>query len=367
MTENVKSETAVRIRPAAFTDAVAIRQVHERNGMGDLDTAAWRFCWEFYPFATEFQDVPMGWVLETGAGEVVGTLGNVHMLYELSGRRYKAAIAASWAVDAAYRGKSLHLTTTFFKQQGVDLWINGSANPSASRVLAGLRIPRMPIPGYSIPCFWAANPIGFARAGLQRRSTPAASLLAYPAGIALLLRDVFRSSGRGGLSTAISRLSAFDERFDSLWDRIAAGPPRLRAVRTRAVLDWKFRADLTAGRAAILVAESGGKPAGYTVLLERQGSDLGMSLYDVADIQAADDDPKVYGDLLKGAVQLARKEGVDAVKLLTGTPAKRIPAAALQPYTYELPYWQLYYKAKPDLATALTTADGWDFSLFDTY
>lgn len=367
VTEHVKSDLAARIRPAVFADAEAIKQLHERNGMGWLDTAAWRSCWDSYPFAREFADIPIGWVLETDNGAVVGTIGNVHMLYEMDGRRFKAAIATAWVVDASHRGKALHLTTIFFKQKGVDLFLNGSASQTASHVLTGLRIPRIPIPNYDIPCFWAASPMSFAKAALRRRGIPAASVLAYPAGIVLLVRDILRRSGRGTMSSTLRRLQTFDDRFDSLWQRISAGPPRLRAVRTRAVLDWKFSSELSAGRAAILAAESAGKLAGYIVLVHRQGSDLGMELYDVSDIQAAGDDPTVFNDLLLGAIQLARKEGVDAVKLMTGTPAKRAPADALRPHTYQLPFWQLYYKASPELSSALCSAEAWDFSLFDTY
>lgn len=355
------------IRPASFADAAGINQVHKRNGLSEFDPETWRAVWEAYPFAGEFRDIPIGWVLETAAGEIVGTIGNVHMLYEIDGRRVQAAIATAWGVDTAHRGGALQLTTAFFKQKGPQLLLNGSASPTASKVLAGLQIPRIPIPDYSCPCFWAARPRAFAKAALKRRGIPAASILSYPAGLALLGRDVFRRSGRGRRSNAIHHLPAFNDRFDSLWQRIAAGPSRLRAVRTRAVLDWRFRADIEAGRAAILATEAGGDLSGYTVLLRRPGSDLGMSLYDVADLQAAGDDPAVLRDLLLAAVDLAREEGVHAVKLMTGTPAKRGPAVSLKPYTYELPFWQLYYRASPDLKPLLGSADAWDFSLFDTY
>jgi hypothetical protein len=361
------SPPATRLRPASFADAEAISQIHKRNGLSEFDAQAWRSAWESYPFAAEFQDIPIGWVLETDSGDLVGTIGNVHMLYELAGQRYRTAIATAWAVDAPHRGRALHLTTAFLKQKGPDLLLNGSANPIASKVLTGLQIPRIPIPDYNSPCFWAAAPRAFAKAALQRRGISAASALSYPAGLALLVRDVLRRSGRGKLSQPVRRLQLFDHRFDSLWQRIGAGPPRLRAVRTQAVLHWKFHADLEAGRAVLLAAESGGNLSGYVVLVRRQGSDLGMSLYDVADFQAAGDDTAVFRDLLLAAVELAREEGVDAVKLLTGTPAKRVPAMALLPYTYQLPFWQLYYKASPALKPVLGSADAWDFSLFDTY
>ena len=356
-----------QIRPALFADAEAIGQVHKRNALGEFDPVAWRSRWDTYPFCAEFRDIPIGWVIETDAGVLVGTIGNIHMLYELDGRRLRGAIATDWGVDAEYRGRALHLTTAFFKQKGPEILINGSASPVASKVLAGLQIPRIPIPEYASPCFWAANPWAFAKAALERRGVCAASLLSIPAGLALQVRDVLRRSGRGRLTSQVRRLKTFDDRFDALWQRIAAGPSRLRAVRTRAVLDWRFRNDLDTGRGLLLVAESGGHASGYVVLLRRPGSDLGMSLYDVADFQVAGDDPAVYRDLLLAAVQLARDEGVDAVKLLTGTPAKRIPAMALQPYTYQLPFWQLYYRAVPDLKPALVSANAWDFSLFETY
>src|SRR5258708_5264971 len=132
----------IRIRPAVFADAEAIKRVHEGNGMGCLDVVEWRYCWESYPFAHEFHDVPIGWVLEADGVGVVGTIGNIHMLYHMGDRSLKAAIATAWAVDAAYRGKGMQLATTFFRQAGVDLRLNGSANPNAARVLTGLRIPR---------------------------------------------------------------------------------------------------------------------------------------------------------------------------------------------------------------------------------
>jgi hypothetical protein len=367
MTERAEPLPATRIRPATLDDGEAIRRIQAANGLDDFDLVKWRAVWQTYPFAVDFQDIPIGWVLETADGAVEGTIGNIHLLYEMDGRRFRVALATAWAVNAAHRGRALHLTTAFFKQKGLDLLLNGSANPSASKVLTGLQIPRIPIPEYSSPCFWAASPTAFARAALQRRKTPAAALLAWPAGLALLARDILRGSGRGKLSIPVRRITAFDDRFDALWARIAAGPSRLRAVRTRAVLHWKFHEQLADGRAVILAAETRGDLSGYVVLVRRAGSDLGMGLYDVADFQSAGDDPEVYRDLLLGSVRMAREEGVDAVKLLTGTPAKRAAALALHPYSYQLPFWQLYYKASAELKGALGSADAWDFSPFDTY
>lgn len=125
--------------------------------------------------------------------------------------------------------------------------------------------------------------------------------------------------------------------------------------------------ELRGGRVAIVAAERGATLLGYVVLVRREGSELGMALHDVADLQAERDDPSTIRDLLLGSIQIAREEGADAVKFMSGTPAKRAPADALLPYTYRLPFWQQYFKASPELAAELSTADAWDFSRFDTF
>ena len=358
----------LRLRPASLVDADRITQLQKRHGVAALDAAAWRSQWEAAPFAAEFRDVPIGWVLETEDGLVVGNLDNVHMLYELGGNKLKGAVASGWAVDQEHRSKSLQLMTTFLRQKNVDLPLIVSAAPTTERLLTAMKIPRIPVPDYATPCFWAVHPRAFARAALLKRSIPAAGLLAWPAGLALLARDVYRRSGRGRPASQVRRLREFDERFDLLWENVKAGATRLRAVRTRAVLEWRFRTELRGGKIAIVVIERGTTLVGYAVLVRRDGSDLGMALYDVADIQAAGDDPATLRDLLLGSIQVAREDGVDAVKFMTGTPAKRAPADALQPYTYRLPIWQLYFKAAtPELSAALSTADAWDFSVFDTF
>ena len=366
--DEMKSESVVRVRPAERKDTEAIIGVLGRNGMGDPDPATWREMWDGYPFADEFRDIPTGWVLETESGTVVGNLNNVHLLYEMSGRRLRGTVAAGWAVDSPYRGKSLRLMTTFFKQPGIDIYLNVSASPATAQVLTGMKIPRIPIPDYGIPCLWATRPRAFARAALSRRSTPGAAALAWPAGLLLRVYDTVRRSGRSHLSTSIRRFDRFDDRVDALWQQINAGPTRLRAVRTKAVLEWRFRTELRERRIAIAATERGGTLLGYAVLIRRAGSELEMEMYDIADIQAAGDDPAIIRDLLLGSLQIAREDGMDALKFVTGMPSRRLAAEQLRPWTYHLPFWQQYFKtAAPEVAAALSTADAWDFSVFDTF
>ncbi len=367
----MSTESVVRVRPWLPGDEDAICRIAARNGLSALDPSTIRNSRSLHPFAHEFRDIPAGWVLEID-GAIVGNLSNIHMLYELGGRRLLATVASAWAVDSEHRGKALRLMSTFFRQKGVDLLLNVSASPATAKILTGMKIPRLPIPDYGRPCFWATRPRAFARAALTRRGISGAAALAWPAGFALLARDVIRQSGRGRLSSAVRRIDAFDDRFDDLWNDIAAGPVRLRAVRTRAVLEWRYRAELRERRASILIAERAGRLSGYAVLTSRPDSDAaaegGMSLCDVADLQAAGDDPATFRDLLLACICSAREDGRDAVKFMTGTPAKRLPAERLHPISYQMPFWQQYFQAgSPELAAALAGADAWDFSLFDTF
>ena len=97
-------------------------------------------------------------------------------------------------------------------------------------------------------------------------------------------------------------------------------------------------AQLRAGQAVIVTSGQNETLSGYAVLVRRQNPDLGMDLYDVADLQSLGDDPTTLRDLLLGSVGIAREEGVDALKFATGTPTKRAAINALRPYTYRLTF-----------------------------
>ena len=185
-------------------------------------------------------------------------------------------------------------------------------------------------------------------------------------GWALAVRDIARRSGRGRLTSEVRRLAQFDQRFDEFWSRICDSG-RLRAIRTRAALEWRFRGELRSQRIAVVAAERAGRLVGYAVLTRREGTEMGMDLYEVADLQAEGEDPSIVRDLLIGSIRIAREAGADAVKFAADTPVKQAAAEALCPYSYRVPFWQQYFKADPALVSQLSTADAWDFSRFDTF
>lgn len=355
-----------RIRPITLNDGEVINAVRTRNALPGIDPVEWRkWCLDF-PYREEFKEIPIGWILESDTGPV-GVLSNVPMLYELDGQPIRAGIADAWAVDPAHRNASLQLMNAYFAQKGIDLHLIGSASPAVSRVLALLRMQCIPAPGYDEPLLWPVRYRTFAAAALRRRGAPVPGVLAWPAGLVLGAAALARRSNGRRLGE-VRRSASFDERFDGFWSRIRCGHTRLRAVRTSAVLRWRFQNELQNGSATILVHENGGEVQGYVVLLRRFLAHLRLTMCDVADLQAVDDDPSVLRSLLAAGLRLAKEEGAEGFKFVAGEGAKRAVALSLRPYSYHLDSWQLFYKVREaGLAAALAGPAAWDFSPFDTF
>lgn len=356
-----------RVRPASLKDLEAIRAVSIRNGLSSFHPDEVRQWWLSHPFRKEFEGVPIGWVLESDAGEVVGTFSNIQMMYELDGKRIKAGVGGSWAVDAAERSSSLLLAVAYFTQNGVDLCLNGSASSVAARLMPALKAERIPSPDYDLRYFWIAGHRAFAAAALRKKKIPAASLLAPVAGLGLWATGL-RFERRRSEPPGLKRFSGFSEEFDAFWEKLRQEPGRLRAVRTSAALAWRFGASLRQNRAVVLGLMRGGELRGYVVLLESAREHLRLRQYTIADLQALEDSREVVLDLLAAALEATRREGLDALEWKGWNTVKRGLASSQRPKSYRDSVWPLFYKAlHPDLLPVLTQAGRWDFSPFDAF
>jgi hypothetical protein len=357
----------IRVRPAALCDLEAIDAVCVRNGLSSFDTVETRNWWLSHPFRTEFEGVPIGWVLESDTDGIVGTFSNVHMMYELDGRRFKCGSAGSWAVDRSHRNSSMLLAMSYFSQEGVDLCVNGSASAVASRLMPALGAQRTASEDYDLSYFWITRRRNFARAVLRKKKIPAAGLLSHAAALVLWAADL-RSGGRRRNLSEVKQLNGFGDEFDAFWEKIRQGRGRLRAVRSSAALEWRFGGYLRQKRATVLAIFQGGHLGGYVVLRRCVREHLGLRQFVIADLQALDDSPDVILDLLAAALEATRQEGLDALEWQGWNPAKRQVARSLHPKSYRYPVWPLYYKAvNPSLVPVLARADSWDFSPFDAF
>ena len=353
-----------RLREATFRDHAAITQVFARNDGGLLDSAStWEHDWKANPFYRE--GFPIGWVLEDGAGNVVGTFSNIPMEYEFRGRSIRAAFARAWSVDPTYRNYSILLAREFISQKNVDLMLATRANPIASKVYQSI-LRMTPISADDRGSFlWILSYPGVVRAYLRIRKVPLAGLWSPMAAAGLMVCDrLLRVNRRVYAKYDVHIATQFDERFDRFWCRLREQSGHLSAVRSRAALAWRFDSSRLRGRTTILTIPEGDDIGGYLILV-RASSERGASGM-VADLQVPDDRAEYVRTLLSAALKVSREQGIaylvsdgfNSFKhdiLLEASPHRQIPR-----------YCSCFYKAfAPELQRALEDAAAWDLGPCD--
>jgi hypothetical protein len=288
-------------------------------------------------------------------------------MYELDGQPVRAALGAGAAIDPPYRNKSLMLIGKSLRDKSVDVTLVGSANSAVSQLL-NVIAKRIPSPDSDVPMLWPVNYRKFAGAALRRKNITGAPVLAFPCGVGLQIADLFRRK-RFSTQLRMGVADAFDDSFDAFWERIRTSSSRLRAVRTRANLEWRFRTLARKGRLKVVTARSSGNTLeAYMVLTRSDRSEFGFRVLEVGDVQVIDDNPDVIGVLLQEALAVASSDGSGMLKFRGWNAGKRMAAERLRPYSYRYPLWQAYYNvANSNLAAPLTSADAWDFSPFEIY
>ena len=333
-----------------------------RNGLRRPTPEQWAYLWNANPHRGALSGIPLGWVLEHDTDGVVGTFRNIPFLYEWNERPIKVAVASAWAVDPVHRHQSLRLAMEYFKQPLVDLLLNTTAvEETSGKAFLKFRAARVPQPAYTTRLLWITGYVGFAANLLRARRIPAASVLQYPAASGAKLVDLVRYR-RFRSRESVATVDTFDARFDRFWRAMRQRRERLHAVRDAATLTWRFA--LERQQPTIVAVPRGDALAGYAVLVRRDQGDL--LRFEVADLQALDDDPGVLRAAIGGALGAAARQGVHLVALTGFSGAKRHALSALRPHVKTVPGWPLYYKAIDGaLEERLRSADAWDLSLYD--
>ncbi len=362
-----------RIREARFEDHAGVAALEERYGLFTTPEADWRRRWEANPAirgATETW--PMGWVIETEAGDIAGFFGNIPMAYEIDGERLLAAATNSWVVDDDQRGQALELLGRFFAQPTVDLFLSTTANPTASTAMAAFKARKVPQPDCDEALFWITNHSGFARALATKAGLPMARVFGLLAGLGFGLADAVRGrpSGKAPEGYRLATVVTFDDRFDALWQRLRGGPGKLRFVRDRESLDWHFSRFLAEDQAWIGTCEGSGEKAGaltgYAVFVRQDNAAIGLRRAVLADFQADGDDPDVLRALVHAGLAECRARRLDVLEAVGFAPAKRHVLKGLAPWKRRLPTWPYLYKAREaSLADRLADPAYWDVGPID--
>jgi len=357
----------MHIREITPGDLDALTDFWRRMGNPDIINAeTWRRRWSGYPLKfIDAEQLPVGWVMESDDGKIVGHLGNVPLVYEFRGKRLIAAVASDWDVEKDARSSSLAMMSVYFSQKTADLFLDSFGTTDSCRIFMAFGAKRMPLPEYDQPLFWIADYCGFTRSVFRKKGWPAAGLLGCLAGLALKTADALK--GRqgplkqdGGLT--LSTLSGFDERFDDFWTKLRNQRDKLLLVRERRFLEWYFGDLLSKDRSWVVTCEQDSRMIGYAVCVRKDSSDIGLTRAWVTDLQVLEGGPDtVIPSIITHSLAECRKRGVHVLEAVGFDDVKRGKMKELMPRTRRFPNWPFVYKAgDKSLAGILEDPTHWD-------
>jgi hypothetical protein len=357
---------APELRPMRFDDYENIRGLLLDHAMESPSFEDWRHRWADNPLWQGFGSAaPIGWVLETATGEIVGSMETIPTLYTFRGSDLIAGASGAWCVKASYRGYALQLIDEYFNQS-VDLFISTTVGSAAVATLSQLYRP-VPLGRWDTVSYFITEHVLFAKRALQKYRVPLAPLLAYPTGWTLRLRDALSSEllREPPRSLLVESTDRFDARFDTFWDELVReNPGTLLAERRSRALSWHFDAALRSNRLWIFTASRIGRLRGYCVL--RLESWHGGRKVVLIDYQSLEPERDLLPGFLCAALQRCAAEGFYALQNAgVGVPKMRA-FDEHAPYRRTLANSVFYYgAADAALEAELRQPRFWDPSLFD--
>jgi len=125
---------SVRLRELSLEDYPHVAALESQYGLGLQSYEQWSHIWLNNPAYQEVRKTwPIGWVLENEKKQIVGSHGNIPLLYEFRKKRIIAAQGRGLVSDSRYRGYSLWLLMAFFEQKSAELRFDTTAGYEAAQ------------------------------------------------------------------------------------------------------------------------------------------------------------------------------------------------------------------------------------------
>lgn len=360
-----RSACTATIREAKFDDHAQIAALETRHGLESKSYEEWIHLWTANPAYR--QGWPIGWVLHTADGQIVGHLGNIPLLYEVNGRSLLAVTGRAWAVDLAYRHYSFALLSQFHAQKNPDLYLATTASANSAPILELFGSKRVPVGVWDKSAFWITEYSGFASSMLALRMPAAPSLLRYPAAVTLFLDDRVRRRARvQSCGVEVTACSSFDDRFDDFWRRLRIERRNvLLAVRTKQALNWHFKFALRENRLWIVTISNALGIHAYAIFMRQDNPRFGLKRVRVVDFKYLQGGSTLFAPLLLWALDKCQRERIHTLEY-AGFPLGTDILEGIPSRVRRLPSWSHFYRTtNKQLAEALSVPDVWEPSLFD--
>ena len=357
-----------RLREASFGDYEQIAALESRYGLAVGSPERWRHIWLANP---EYRDLQgcwtIGWVIEDEKGQIVASIGNIPLSYELAGRKILAVSGRSWVADLPYRSKALSLLDRVINQPNVDLYLNNTVSPNSADAVSVFNCSRVPVGLWDESAFWITNYQGFVERLLAVKTNGLAKPLSYPFSAAAFLTDQLTTKALRAGDVEVRSVAAFDDRFDGFWtDLKRMNPHVLLAVRTREVLEWHFKYALLDNRLWIATVADNTRLVAYAIFVRQDSSTFGFTRMRLADFQSLDGSTALLEPLLCWALRKCRNEGIHVLQIVGRWLEKGEFIETVAPHRRKLDAWRFIYRANnPSLEATLRDPRTWAPSLFD--
>ena len=367
---HIKSSQLPKLRAASLQDYAQVHSLLTRNGMTPASKERWLELWEGNPVLRHWgAQYPIGWVLETERGEVVGYVGNIPLAYRFRRRELRAATGTSLTVDEAYRGYALLLLDCLVQQDNLDLLINTTVSPVSEPLVTFLGFSRVPVGTWDKAAFWITNYHGLSQSVLVSSSIPLAATLSHPVAAGLFCVDklISRSASSAHSTCSIEFPVEFDGRFDEFWKELEyQNEGRLLAVRTQETLTWHFQHALERQRAWIVTASHCRDLAAYAIFDRCDNPGRQLKRVRLVDFQALRGFEEMLFAFVYSMCNYCRQAGIHVLEVFGSWLDRLTLPKALPPYCRNLSSWRSYYLAKdPELREPLKDGNAWALSSFD--
>jgi hypothetical protein len=357
------------LREATFADYDQIIGLESAQNLRARSRDDWSRLWLENPLYQQLGSAwPIGWVLETAEGRIVGTIGNIPLRYCFQGRQLTVAAGRAWAVDERYRSVALMLMDTYFSQPNVDVFLNTTVNALAADAFGVFGSHPIPTGDWSAASYWVTGYNGFAKTALKIKKLPLPGLLCYPVGAGLSLKDQLTSKRlpRAPREIDVQPAGQFDDRFDAFWESLAAQRNDFIGMRNREWLEWHFGTSLQREHVWLFTVTIGGRLSAYAVFQRRDEPHTGLNRIRLVDFQALAKSDECLLAILSAALQQARVSGIHVMEKVGLNVHGTELIDAYAPYQRKLGAWPFFFHAPdPKLSEALQSESAWQPSSFD--